>query len=79
MTVINAFKFIGALGLLLISIGLLLKYRKHQNIFYIVGGVCLELYSISIKDAIFIILQIIFTFSAIYDLIKITHKNTATK
>ncbi len=64
---INIFKYIGAAGILLISIGLLLRNRKHQDILYILGGVCLEIYSIHIRDTIFIILQIIFTLSAIYD------------
>lgn len=69
---VNNFELIGAAGLLLISIGLLLKNRKHQNILYIVGGICLELYSVHIGDTIFIILQIIFTLSAVYNQIKIT-------
>ncbi|MBU0999313.1 hypothetical protein KKG24_03345 [Patescibacteria group bacterium] len=66
----NIFKLIGAIGLILISVGLLLKNRKHQNTLYIIGGVCLEIYSIHIKDTIFIVLQIIFIFAAFYDLVK---------
>jgi len=65
------FKIIGALGLVLISIGIITKQRKKQDVLYIIGGLCLEAYSIHLKDAIFIILQIVFTFSAIYDLIKL--------
>lgn len=38
------------------------------------GGICLEIYSIYIKDLIFIILQGIFIISAGYGLIK-TGKN----
>ena len=68
---INTFKLIGAIGLILISVGLLLTNRKHQNVLYIIGGVCLEIYSIHIRDTIFIVLQIIFILSAIYDLTKI--------
>jgi len=67
----DIFKLIGALGLILISVGLLLKNRKHQNILYIIGGICLEIYSIHIQDTIFIVLQFIFTLSAIYDFLKI--------
>ncbi len=66
----DIFKIIGALGIILISFGILLKNRKKQNIFYIGGGICLEIYSIYINDLIFIILQIIFTVSAIFDFIK---------
>ena len=68
---INIFKLIGIIGLLLISIGLLLKNRKHQNILYIIGGGCLKIYSIYLKDTIFVILQIVFILSAVYNLIKI--------
>jgi hypothetical protein len=69
------FKVIGAIGLLLISIGIILKNRRKQDIFYILGGVCLEIYSIYIGDVIFIILQILFTLAAMYDFIKNQIKN----
>jgi len=67
----DIFKIIGALGILLISIGIVTKKRKTQDIYYIFGGICLEVYSIHIGDLIFIILQIIFTLTAVYDFIKI--------
>jgi len=66
----NIYKIIGAVGLLLIAIGILLKNRKRQDVFYIFGGICLETYSVYIRDTIFIVLQLLFTFSAIYDFIK---------
>lgn len=65
------FEIIGAIGLILIIIGILTKNRKTQDIFYIMGGICLETYSIYLGDVIFIILQGVFTIAAIYDLIKI--------
>jgi len=68
--VINLFKVIGAIGILLIAIGILNKKRKTQNVYYAIGGLCLLTYSIYINDLVFIILQIIFTTAAIYDLIK---------
>ena len=67
----DVFKIIGALGIILIAIGIVIKKRKTQDIFYILGGICLETYSIYIKDVIFIILQIIFTLVAVYDFVKI--------
>lgn len=67
------FKIIGACGIILISIGILNKKRKVQNIYFIGGGLFLEIYSIYIQDFIFIILQIIFILTAIYDLVK-NHK-----
>ena len=68
----SIYKIIGALGLILISIGIVTKNRKNQDIFYVLGGLGLEIYSIYIRDVIFIILQIIFTLSAVYDLLRIS-------
>ncbi|MFH1834837.1 MAG: hypothetical protein ABH851_01470 [Methanobacteriota archaeon] len=64
------FRFVGALGVLLISAGILSKKRGTQDLFYILGGVCLEAYSIYIGDDVFIILQLIFTGAAVYDYVK---------
>lgn len=63
-------KIVGAVGLVLICIGIIQKQRKRGDILYIVGGICLELYSISIRDLIFIILQLVFIASAVYDYLK---------
>ena len=65
------FKIIGALGLIFISLGVLTKRRETQDVLYILGGISLGVYSLSIKEGIFIILQTIFTLAAIYDLIKL--------
>jgi hypothetical protein len=69
------FKGIGAAGLLLISIGIVTKKRSQQDGLYIAGGLCLEAYSIYLNDLIFIVLQVIFTLAAIYDLVKRPSKN----
>ena len=66
----EVYKLIGAIGLILISSGLIIKNRKTQNILYILGGVGLEAYSIYIDDVIFIILQILFILAAVYDLAR---------
>jgi len=68
--VIDILKIIGAVGLLLICIGIIIKKRKNQDISFIFGGLLLLLYSVYIKDWVFIILQVVFTLSATYDLIK---------
>ncbi len=47
---IDVFKIIGALGLILISVGIINKKRKHQDVLYIFGGLSLLLYSIYIED-----------------------------
>jgi len=68
---IDIFKLIGALGIVLIATGILIRKRKNEDAFYIAGGVCLLAYSIHINDLIFIVLQIIFTVTAIYDFARI--------
>ena len=68
--VLDIFTIIGALGITLISIGIIRRKRKNQDIFYVLGGLFLLSYSIYIKEIIFIILQTIFIITAIYDLIK---------
>ena len=67
----NTFKIIGAIGIVLISIGILLRKRKSQNVCYILGGICLEIYSIHLRDTIFMVLEGIFTLTAIFSYKKI--------
>lgn len=69
----SIFKIIGGLGILLISVGIISKKRLTQDVLYMAGGICLEIYSIYLQDGIFIILQIIFILSALFDLIKLKH------
>ena len=74
---INIFQLIAVVGLLSIIAGTLMisrkkkLRRKYTYPFLILGGICLEIYSIYIQDLIFIILQGVFIISAIYGLIKI--------
>ena len=68
--VINIFNIVRRLRLILISIGVITGKRKYQDIYYIFGGLCLLIYSLYINNLIFIILQIVFIFTAIYDLRK---------
>jgi len=72
----NVFQIIGALGLISIINGTFLltkKSRKRKTIFtfLLLGGICLEIYSIYIQDLIFIILQSIYIIVAIYGWLKI--------
>jgi lipid-A-disaccharide synthase-like uncharacterized protein len=66
----NLIKLFGIVGLLAITSGILLKDRKKQNILFIIGGVLLEVYSIHQKDAVFIILQVVFTAAAVFNLAR---------
>ena len=58
---------IGAIGLMAITASVLLRKKKKQDELFIVGGVLLEIYSISIQNMIFIVLKLIFTLVAVYD------------
>lgn len=64
----------GITGLILITLGVLIEHRKKEYILFALGGLFLIAYSVYIKDIIFIILQIIFTLAAIYNLIKTMRK-----
>lgn len=68
---IDLFKLAGIIGLLAISVGIITKKRNLQDIYYIFGGMLLEIYSLSIGDLIFIVLQIIFVAAAVYDFVKL--------
>lgn len=65
-----ALRVIGAAGLVIIIVGMLLRSRKERDELYIVGGVFLGAYSIYIGDVIFTILQVVFTAVAVYDLLR---------
>lgn len=59
----------GIAGLLIISVAIWLKERT-QNILFILGGLALLVYSASIHNTIFIILQLVFILSALIELLK---------
>lgn len=65
-------KIIGAIGLILITSGVLYKNRLIQNYLFTTGGICLTIYSIYLKDPIFIPLEIIFTIAGIYEIYILT-------
>jgi hypothetical protein len=58
------FIIFGIIGLLIISYSVWVKNERRKDLLLILGGLSLLAYSISIRDAIFIILQIIFIISA---------------
>ena len=74
--VINIYYIIAVIGLLSISLGVYFtasKKKIRRRYIYpllIIGGLCLEIYSIYIGDLIFIILQGVFIVSSISGLIK---------
>lgn len=66
------YKFIGALGLVGIIAGVLIKDERKQDVFFIFGGLFLLVYSIYIGDYIFITLQTVFILVALAELIKLS-------
>ncbi|HUW43873.1 MAG TPA: YgjV family protein [Bacillota bacterium] len=79
--VINTFHIIAIIGLLAIISGTFMVSMKksiRRRYIYpllILGGVCLEIYSIYIGDLIFIILQGLFIISSLYGLIRINERH----
>jgi lipid-A-disaccharide synthase-like uncharacterized protein len=65
------FTIIGILGLTSITIELLQREERKEDIFFLIGGILMLVYSIYLKNTIFIVLQAIFSLSAIWELIKI--------
>ena len=66
----NTFKLIGIVGLILICLGMIVKNRKNRDALSFFGGVGLLIYSIYLKDIIFIILQTVYTIVVIIDYFK---------
>lgn len=58
-------KILGAIGLLLITWGIFEKDLRHRDRIYIIGGSALLIYSVYLKDPIFIPLQIFFIIASI--------------
>jgi len=77
---LNIFDIFGIIGLLLIIFGnfkISSKTKDRKNYTYpsfILGGILLVIYSIYIKNVIFIILQIVFILVSLYNLNKIKNK-----
>ena len=67
-------KILGAIGLLLITSGVI--YKKQQNWLFLFGGIALLSYSIYLKDPVFIPLQIIFIIASIYEIYKLKKSKT---
>jgi len=68
------FTIIGAIGLILISVGVILKNEVYQDILFIIGGIFLGIYSIYIGSVIFIILQLVFIATASLELLTMYKK-----
>jgi len=61
----------GIIGLLIISFAIWLKNERRQDALFVVGGMLLLIYSVSIKNTIFTILQIVFIVSALIEILRL--------
>jgi lipid-A-disaccharide synthase-like uncharacterized protein len=66
----NEFKIIGIAGLILISLGMIVSKRTLRDLLSFFGGVGLLIYSIYLKDFIFIVLQSVYILVVTFDFIK---------
>ncbi len=79
--VTNIFHILAIIGLIAIIFGTFMVSmkksirRRYTYPLLILGGICLEIYSIYINDLVFIILQGVFIISSIYGLIRINEKH----
>ncbi len=69
------FEIIGAIGLVFVVIGVLHRDQRKEDLWYMVGGIALVVYSIYIGNIIFIALQVIFIAAALYEFIKLSVKS----
>ncbi len=67
-------KIFAIIGFLLITWGIFAKNEVKQDWIFILGSLGLLIYSISIRDPIFIPLQIIFISASLYEIYKIKKK-----
>jgi lipid-A-disaccharide synthase-like uncharacterized protein len=67
-------KIMGAIGLLFITGGIFIKNEIKQDWIFIAGGFGLLIYSLWLKDPIFIPLQIIYIIASLYEIIILTKK-----
>ena len=57
--------------MLVISFSIWLKNERKQDVWFVLGGALLLIYSIGIHDTIFIILQVVFIVSAAAELLRL--------
>jgi len=69
-----AAKLFGILGLLLITYGVFAKDERRQDWIFVSGGAGLLIYSMHLRDPIFIVLQIVFIAAGLYELSTLNKK-----
>ena len=69
------FKILGIIGLLLITKGIFIRGHRHQSIVFALGGMFLLAYSTYLGDPVFIVLQLIFILSSMYEWYSLRRRN----
>ncbi len=62
---------LGIIGVIVIAIAVWAKKEKRQDALFVIGGLCLLIYSISINNLIFSILQVVFVGSTLIAFFKL--------
>ncbi len=69
---VELFQIPGILGIIFLISGILAKKKiKSHNPFFILGGISLLIYSYTIGDMIFIMLQVVYIIASVYEFFKI--------
>jgi len=72
-------KLFGILGLLCITAGVFAKNEVRQDWIFVVGGIGLLIYSISLGDIIFMLLQIVFIGASGYEIMTLKRKTSKAR
>ena len=67
-------KLLGVIGLILITLGIFAKKEITQDWIFVAGGAGLLVYSISLRDPIFIPLQVVLILASMYEIIQLKRK-----
>jgi lipid-A-disaccharide synthase-like uncharacterized protein len=70
------YKLCGIIGLLLVTKAIFIRGHRHQSIVFAAGGLFLLVYSVSLGDTVFIVLQSIFILSSAYEWYVVRKKNS---
>ena len=71
------YKLFGIIGLLLVTKAIFIRGHRHQSMVFAAGGLFLLVYSASLGDTVFILLQTIFIISSVYEWYMVRKKSPA--
>jgi lipid-A-disaccharide synthase-like uncharacterized protein len=68
-------RIVGIAGLLCITYAIFIKKETKQDWFFVLGGVLLFYYSYTLGDAVFMMLQVVFTLASLYEIYTLKKKS----